>query len=140
MVIFNATAAQIIRFAFGALFLFSSILKLRDMKGFYVIFLQYGILKGKIAKMGAYLLAFGELVIGIGLISGFIMELFSGLLLLFLIMSTGSISYVLYNKKKLANCGCYGTAIKVPVNKKKLLENIILLLLALYLFLFFVFI
>jgi uncharacterized membrane protein YphA (DoxX/SURF4 family) len=129
-------AAFLIRIILGLLFAFASIMKIIDLKGFYLIFLQYGIVKGRLAKPSAYMLTFGELIIGISLLLNWQIKIFSGLALLSMLVSTYGLIHIYLNKKKLENCGCFGTAIKVPVNKRKITENIIWTVLALYLFLF----
>jgi hypothetical protein len=137
-VIFNITAVFIVKVIIGLLFLISGFLKLPDLKGFFVIFVQYGILKGTLARIAAYSFPFVEIIVGIALLTSNYEFFFSGIAFLMLLVSTLGIIFVLYSKKKIDNCGCFGTSIKSPLDKKKLIENILWSLIALYLFLSFI--
>jgi uncharacterized membrane protein YphA (DoxX/SURF4 family) len=128
----------LVRIALGVLFLVSAILKIPRLKKFFVIVVSFGLLKGKLAKAFAYTLPFAELVIASGLIMGFYPMLFSGLALAFLLVSTSGIAFAVYRNKRIDNCGCYGANIKIPVTKKKLVENIVLIIIASGVFVFYV--
>jgi len=133
--LFNPTSALIAKFILVILFIISGALKLPNLKQFYYNFLSYDILKGKIAKFLAYSLPFGEIVLGLALITGLYSVLLSSLALAFLLINTFAVIYALYKKKKMDNCGCYGALVKVPLDWKKLVENIIWVVIALYLLL-----
>jgi len=117
------------RILLGALFLFSSTMKLTNLKGFYLIFLQYGLVKGSVAKPFAYLLVFSELLVGILLLINW--QLFyAGIgALIILIGSTYGVLYIYLGKRKMENCGCFGTAIKIPIDGRKVIENAVWILL-----------
>ena len=132
-ILFNDTTALVIRIILGLLFLASGILKLPDLKGFFVIFVKFGIIKGKIAKFAAYSFPFIEIIVGAALLVNFYITISALVALLMLAVSTLGVIYALYSKKKIDNCGCYGTSFKVPIDKKKIIENSLFLVLNIYL-------
>ena len=131
--IFHQTIAFLVKIILGLLFVISGIVKLPDLNGFFIIVVQYGVLKGKLAKAFAYSFPFVEIIVGLMLLIGYIPLLFSGLVLILLLISTSGVIYAMYQKKKMDNCGCYGVAMKVPIGPKKILENSIWIILAVYL-------
>ena len=134
----------IISIILGLLFLISGILKIPNLKGFYIIVVSYGLIKGRLAKLFAYTLPFLEVIIGALFIFsslvlkdnikefGYLIYFAPIIAALMLLSNTLAIIIALYKNKKMANCGCYGTAIKVPLSWKKVLENIIWIILVLY--------
>lgn len=128
MAFLNPTAIFILKIVLGLLFLISGILKIPNLKKFHNIVLQFRILKGTLAKLFSYTLPFIETITGIFLLLGLYLKIFSALTVLLLLSSTIAVSYALYKKNKLKDCGCYGGVIKSPINKTKLIENIIWLL------------
>ena len=134
--LFHPMAALIIRILLGLLFVVSGILKIPDLKGFFVIVVKFGILKGKLARLFAYSLPFAEVIIGLSVFLGFRLIWSSALLLLILLASTSGVIYAFYSKKDIDSCGCYGKTFKVPIDARKIIETSILILLAVYLLLF----
>ena len=132
--------AFIARYILGLLFFFSGLLKLRDVEGFYEIFLQYRILSGKAAKFGVFILIAGELAIGGMLLLEFFPKIVSGIAFIFLLSSTHALIHSSSNGKKIENCGCFGTTILIPLNVNRIIENVVFLVLAGYLFGFYFFI
>ena len=135
MVYFNASILLIIRFALAIVLIISGALKLLDLKGFFFIVVRYNLVKGKLAKFLAYSLPFIEIIVGFLLISKMFLSIVSLAALLLIITATAGVIYAYFKNNKLDNCGCYGTKIDVPINTKKIIQNIILILIALYLFL-----
>ena len=128
------TAAFTIRVILGLLLFVSGLLKLPALKKFYIIFLQYGVLKGRIAKLAAYTLPFAEIILGLSVLAGFMLRLFSGIAVLYFMALSFGVGFAMYSHKKLKDCGCYGVAMKSPVNFNRLAENLLWLALAAYLF------
>ncbi|MBT3813843.1 DoxX family membrane protein [Candidatus Woesearchaeota archaeon] len=129
----NPLTTSIIRVILGLLFLISGILKIRKLKDFFFIVVQYGILKGKLARIFAYTLPFAELIIGLFLLINYLPFITAILTLLLLLLSTSGLLYVIYKKKEMDDCGCYGGTVKVPIGLGKITENLIWILLAIYL-------
>jgi hypothetical protein len=123
----------IIRIAIGFLFLISGALKLPDLKGFFVTIVKYNVLKGKLAKVSAYSLPFIEIIIGFALIFKIYLTYSYSLALFLVLVSTGGVIYAYLNNNRLDNCGCYGTKIKIPIGPKKIIENLITIILLIYL-------
>tara|TARA_Y100000310_G_C20317575_1_gene639178 strand:- start:145 stop:561 length:417 start_codon:yes stop_codon:yes gene_type:complete len=134
MEFFPPIIVWIVRIILGILFVFSGAIKIPKLSNFYHIVVQYGILKGKLVKLFAYSLPFVELLIGILILVGILFPWSILLTLFMLLISTFGIGYALYQKKKMEDCGCYAGIIKVPIGWKKIVENAIWILLAIYLF------
>lgn len=120
----------VLRIVLGSLLFLSSILKLPDVKGFAKIILMYGMFDYQTSKVFAWFVVLGELVTAMLLFTGPV-RLASILALGFLGMATGGVLYALIKGNRMSNCGCYGTAFKVPLNWRKLLENLVWVFLAL---------
>ena len=137
MVFFNETMALMARIIIGILLIVTGILKVPDLRGFFASVLQYRIIKGTFAKIFAYSLPFVEIIVGVALIIGYKPLISSGLALLMLLVSTIGIGIALYKSADIDNCGCYGTAVKVPINKKKLFEDIAWTIIITYAFVYY---
>lgn len=124
------------RMIVGLLFIFTAVLKIMDLRGFYLIFLQYGLFSKNVAKILAYVQPFVEFIIGLLLIydSGFLLVGTVGGIGLMLV-ATFFVVFGYVKKLKMQNCGCYGTAIESPLSIKKIVENIIWILVLVYVFL-----
>lgn len=134
--VFNTVIVFVARIILGLLFIFTAVLKLVDLKGFYLIFLQYGLLKPKIAKPLAYAHPFIELIVGLLLIydaNALWIASLAGLGMM--ITATVFVIYALIKKLRMKSCGCYGTAITSPASAKKVIENIVWIIALLYVFL-----
>ena len=135
MTYFNEIVLLVIRFLLAAILIFSGLLKLPDLKGFFVIVVQYNLVKGRLAKFLAYSLPFVEIIVGILLILKLFLSIVSFIALLLIVTATAGVVYAYLKNNRLDNCGCYGTKINVPINTKKIIQNIILIAISLYLFL-----
>jgi uncharacterized membrane protein YphA (DoxX/SURF4 family) len=124
------TAARLL---VAALFTFSGIIKLFDLKGFYVTVVKFGMLPRQLAKPFAYLLPPIEALIGIALLLNYKLFIASLGAVALLVASEIGIAGALIRQKKIDNCGCFGAAIKVPVTWRKFAENIGWLALAVFL-------
>ena len=131
--LFPAVAVGAVRFVLATLMVVSGFLKLEDLRGFADIVQRYNVMPRRLARFSAYIHPFAELVIGGVLFSGSQVVLGATLSLLNLGGATFFLVYALARKIKLDNCGCYGTAVKVPVSWRKVLENVFWLVLSLYL-------
>ncbi|MBL7052047.1 MAG: DoxX family membrane protein [Nanoarchaeota archaeon] len=135
MTFFNPTILLITRYVLGIILIFSGLIKLPDLKGFFVIVVQYNLVKGKLAKILAYSLPFVEIITGILLISNILLPISSLISLILIMTASLGVIYAYFKNNRLDNCGCYGTKIKIKINKRKITENLILILINLYLFL-----
>jgi len=114
-----------LRVILGILFILTGALKFPNLKGFSVIVASYNVLPRQLVKPAAYAQPVIEFAIGWWVLSGkyLVYSAIAGLLMM--IVANVFIIRGLLMKKKMENCGCYGTAVKVPLNWKKLAENII---------------
>ena len=135
MTFFNPTILLITRYVLGIILIFSGLIKLPDLKGFFVIVVQYNLVKGKLARVLAYSLPFVEIITGILLISNILLPISSLISLILIMTASLGVIYAYFKNNRLDNCGCYGTKIKIKINKRKITENLILILINLYLFL-----
>jgi hypothetical protein len=133
------------RLALGTLFTFSGGIKLFNLRGFRAIVIGYGFLPVKLARVLGTLHPFAELanglvLLGLPLIADAAMRrvvaaiaaAHAGLLLF---AATFFVIAAMAKRKKMSNCGCFGTAIKVPLGWHKVIENAIWAVLAFHLFL-----
>jgi len=116
----------------GVLFIFSGLLKMPDLKGFSKIVITYNLLPLELSRVMGYVLPFVELITGGILLNGGYVFYGAVLGLLQLIVVTFALMKIYKRKKKMENCGCFGTSIKVPVTKRKLAENVFWILLVAY--------
>jgi len=116
----------------GVLFVFSGIIKMSDLKGFSKIVIAYNMLPLELSRLMGYVLPFVELIIGGILLNGGYVFYGAVVGLLQLIVVTFALMKIYKRKKKMENCGCFGTSIKVPVSKRKLAENVFWIILLVY--------
>jgi len=128
--------AFLAKYVVGLILFVSGLLKLRDIEGFYKIFLQFEVVSGKIAKLGVFIVIFGEIFVGAMILLEYMPALFSSLGFFLILMSTYALSNAYKKGNNLENCGCFGTSLISPVNKTRLMENVALLMIASYLFWF----
>ena len=124
----------VFRLLIAALFTFSGIVKLFDLKGFYVTVVKFGMLPRAIVKPFAYALPPVETVIGLALLLNLQLKWASLAAVALLVVSEIGIAGALIRNKKIDNCGCFGAAIKVPVTWRKFGENVLWLAMAVALF------
>lgn len=124
-----------LRVLLGVLFIVAASLKLPNLKGFSVIVASYNLLPRRLVKIAAYTQPFVEFMVGWWILSGKYLRYSSIAGLILLLIADAFVIRGLMQKKKMENCGCYGTIIKSPLTWKKLVENIIWTLLAIILIL-----
>lgn len=124
------TLAIVFRILLGILFTTTGMLKLPDLHGFYIILLTYNMFPKWLARISAIVLPFAELILGFLLLTGIMPLPVISVTLLFLIQSTLIVCIALIKKQNIENCGCYGTMFVSPVTWKKLVENIVWIVLA----------
>lgn len=114
-----------LRIILGILYIVTSALKFPNLKGFAVIVASYNILPRQLVKPAAYAQPIIEFAVGWWILSG--KELFYASIAGLLLMIVANVFIIrgMLQKKKMENCGCYGTAIKVPLTWKKAAENLI---------------
>ena len=116
--------AIVFRVILGWLFVLTGLLKLPDLKGFYVILLSYNLLPTWFARISAYTLPLAEIFAGVWLMTGLSKFYAASFVLLLLLSSTFVILAALIRKQRVENCGCYGTLFAHPVTWGKLMENL----------------
>ena len=132
---FSQTLTEFSHLLIGYMFIFSGFVKLPDLKGFWKIVIQYGVVPPKLTKTVAYTQPFVELVIGWFVLLGVMPMILAGLALLMMLGTTYFVWVGLHKNKEMENCGCFGVAFKVKLTWRKFFENCIWILLALQLFL-----
>lgn len=129
---------DIVRIFFATLSIIAGALKVKDLKGFYIITLSYGILPKKLAKLGAYTLPFLEIIIGIVLLTDQIHDLpgiyAPGINMLLHLAYSVFTTTAYIRKTKLENCGCFGAEFSTKLTKKYIAWDFLLLLLSVWLF------
>lgn len=115
----------------GTFFIIFSLAKLLDVKGFAVAFKQYDLF-AKYIPFYAPAYPFIELLIGILFLFSLYINVIA--VITIIIMGVGSIGILknLLSKNKV-QCACLGTKIKVPLTKVTLLEDIIMVIMAIML-------
>jgi len=112
-----------LRVILGILFIVSGALKFPNLKGFAVIVASYKLLPRFLVKPVAYTQPFIEFAIGWWILSGkyLLWAAWAGLALI--VVADIFVLKAFLQKKKMKNCGCYGTSLKVPLDWKKIVEN-----------------
>jgi len=113
-----------LRIILGILFIITSALKFPDMKGFARIVASFGIIPRALVKPAAYSLPVIEFTVGWWVLSGKYLVYASIAGIVLMAIADFFVFIALLKKKKMDNCGCYGTSIKVPLTGKKLAENL----------------
>jgi len=116
----------------GVLFVFSGMIKMSDLRGFSKIVIAYNMLPITLSRILGYVLPFVEIIIGGILLNGTLVFYGAAVGVLQMIVVTLALVKIYRRKKKMENCGCFGTGIKVPVSKRKITENVFWIVLALY--------
>ncbi len=123
----------------GIFFIIFSLFKAIDWKGFIVAFKEYDIPAKLIPGYSAIYPAL-EFLIGVLFIVNFYIENFYLIPLAWvtlIIMAVGAIGVsIKLSKKEKFQCACLGTKIKVPLTKVTLLENILMVIMAIMLLFF----
>jgi uncharacterized membrane protein YphA (DoxX/SURF4 family) len=130
-----AAIISLLRIILAALFLFSGIAKMFDLRGFSIITAKFGMLPRQLVKPFAYALPFVEVLLGLWLLSNRMLYWSSLGAIALMVVSEIGIAGALIRQKKIENCGCFGPALKVPVTWRKFAENLIWLAMAVLVFL-----
>lgn len=112
-----------LRIILGILFIISASLKFPNLRGFALIIASYGALPRQLVKPAAYLQPFIEFMIGWWILSGkyLLYSAWAGLAMM--VVANIFIIKAFVQKRKMKNCGCYGTVVKIPLGWKKIIEN-----------------
>jgi hypothetical protein len=140
----HPTLSTISRIVLGILLTVSGALKLPNIRGFRAIVIGYGLLPIWLARIMGTLHPFIELANGIVLLAipwianpatrWVVTVIAAAHAFLILLVATIFILSAMAKRSKMSNCGCFGTAIKVPLGWHKVVENAVWMLLALQLF------
>ena len=112
----------------GLFFVVFSFFKLLDYKGFLSVFAQYDPLAKRITLYGnAY--PFIETVLGLMLLMRWQLNFAFIATIIILSITTVGVVYSLFDKNRI-DCACLGTALKLPMTEATLIENILMLVMA----------
>jgi hypothetical protein len=135
----HPTLTLITTLAIGALFTFSGGIKLFDLRGWRAIIIGYGLLPIRLARIAGTAHPFVELLNGLVLLSvpwlipagarRIVSVLAGAHAAAILLTATLFVLAAMARRQKMSNCGCFGTAIKVPLGWHKVAENAAWLLL-----------
>ncbi len=118
-------------FFMGSVFLIISLLKFLDLKGFSKAFSQYDLIA---SKSPTYAKTYPFIELGLGLMYLLQFQIELAAIITIFIMGIGALG-IAKNllKKESLNCACLGTKIKVPLTSFTLVEDLIMVLMALML-------
>ena len=105
--------------------------KLRDLDGFATMFLSYDLLARHWVRY-AWLYPFGEALAGVLMIANVLWWLSSAIALLIGTIGAISVIYAVYVQKRDLSCACVGSGTKVPLGPVSLLENMMMVTVALW--------
>lgn len=112
----------------GLFFVVFSFFKFLDYKGFLSVFAQYDPLAKRITLYGnAY--PFIETVLGLMLLMRWQLNFAFIATIIILSTTTVGVVYSLFDKNRI-DCACLGTALKLPMTEATLIENILMLVMA----------
>jgi copper chaperone CopZ len=112
----------------GGFFLIFSFFKLLDLQGFAMSFQMYDPI-AKHSKAYGLVYPFIELGLGIGFLIGFNLWLMSLITLIILGIGTIGVARTVLDKKRI-QCACLGTVFNLPMTKVTLIENSIMIVMA----------
>lgn len=115
---------ELFRNVIGMLLTISGTMKLFDLKGFRNIIAFYGILPSWMLMPSAYALPFAEAGAGLALLFSFFTKYASVAAELLLASAITFLIIGLVKKKKMQNCGCFGTFIKIPLSWWEVAEDL----------------
>ena len=118
---------------FALLMLASAGGKLLDMRGFYGIVESYRMLPVEIIPLSAWLLTLFELVMGFLLLDKRSATFASALLIPLHLFYLVGLSQALWRGLQLPNCGCFGVYWGRPLTSTSIVEDVVLLVMALLL-------
>lgn len=122
--------AMLLSFILGGIFLASALPKLRSPRGFIFTVLEYRVLPLSLGKLYGWLLPPLELFLAFLLFSGAAVGLASGILSLLLFSFLIAISLNITRGRDL-DCGCFGMKKQHKIGWKLLLQDMLLLVVAL---------
>ena len=134
--LFNKIWIRILEFFLGILFVYSGIIKIKDIFEFSLIVAKYGIIPEKFINLFSIILPFFEIFSGISLILGIFIQGASFMILSMLILFTISVFYV-FLKGLSFECGCFeifGKGMETGI--LLILRNFVLMLFSLNIFIF----
>ena len=112
----------------GLFYIVFSFFKLLDLKGFQASFTGYDPL-AKIVPLYSWIYPFIETVLGLMFLIRFKVDLALISTIVILGITTIGVSKTLLNKKSI-RCACLGTVLKLPMSEATLIENIIMIVMA----------
>ena len=114
----------------GIWFLIFALFKLIDLKGFVEGYSTYDIIAKK-TKVWGYIYPFIEVILGIMYLTRFYHQMTNYATIIILgVASIGIIQSII--KKSKIQCLCLGTVLKVPLTKVSLIENLVMIIMALF--------
>jgi len=123
------SAFLFMRYFLGSFLCLISLVKLFDLKGFHMAFMEYDLLAKRVGFYG-WIYPFIELALGLGFFAG--KYLIAVSFLTFLILGFGAFGvFQAMKDKKEITCACMGSVLKVPLTTVSLIEDVVMSLMAL---------
>ena len=119
----------------GVVFIIASIDKIASPDAFAANIHAYGIIPYAVINLFALIVPWIELLCGVFLISGVLVQSSSGILSFLLVCFIAAMTVAIMQELKI-DCGCFGKEHATPVSWSRVLEDVGLLLLCLHLFFF----
>lgn len=117
----------------GLFFIVFSFFKMLDIKGFSISFARYDPL-AKITSVYGWVYPFLETALGLMFLMRFEIDIALIATLVLLGITTIGVTKTLLDKKSIS-CACLGTALKLPMTEATLIENAIMILMAVFMLL-----
>ncbi len=124
-------ASKVLQYLFGAIFVFTSIGKLLDNRGFAVVLEAYQIFPASVLLPLALLLSLFEFFLGIKLFRGRALRSLAGVVICINAGYLALAAVTLARGIPIANCGCFGVFLARPLTTMTLVEDGVLLALSL---------
>ncbi|WP_020063161.1 MauE/DoxX family redox-associated membrane protein [Bacillus sp. 123MFChir2] len=124
----------ILRLCLGSIFIGTFVSKIRDFRSHIDIIRKYQILPENSIVFLAYIEIAFELVIGIGIILGFVVNLMSLLAAFLLSLYTLAIIINLIRRNTDFNCGCGGVLGDYKLSWNLVIRNVLLLFIAIFIY------
>jgi uncharacterized membrane protein YphA (DoxX/SURF4 family) len=128
-------AMIVMRYVMGVIFVVIALLKFIDWRGFVHAYRKYDMLASR-STVYAYAYPVIELLLGVGFLVGWQVRIVALVTLVLMVESAVSVLRALFSKKKIDQCGCLGTVVKLPLTKFTLGEDVVMGLMALVLLVF----
>lgn len=113
----------------GLFFIVFSFFKFLDYTSFPASFQQYDPI-AKRSKLYAYLYPFIETLLGLCFLFQYAMDVAAGVTVVLLLATSWGVFQTLRNKQAI-QCACLGTALKLPMTEATLIENFLMIVMAL---------